>query len=75
MKWTELFIKPDPHACIENLLRDHFYVIGHPLILTDQLAISQPRGADSAHQMILAPLELSDLPTALTSMKLETLHM
>ena len=28
---------------------------GHPQILADQLTLSQPRGADYAHQIILAP--------------------
>ena len=30
-------------------------VPGHPQILADQLTLSQPRGADYAHQIILAP--------------------
>ena len=34
-------------------------------ILTDQLTLSQPIGADYAHQMILPPPGFSDLPTAL----------
>ena len=37
----------------------------HPQILADQLTLSQPRGANYANQIILAPPGFSDLPTAL----------
>ena len=38
----------------------------HPQILADQLTLSQPRGADYAHQIMLAPGPgFSDLSTAL----------
>jgi hypothetical protein len=39
-------------------------------ILTDQLTLSQQRGADYAQQIILAPPGFSDLPTALLLSKI-----
>jgi hypothetical protein len=37
----------------------------HPQISSDQLTLSQPRGADYAHQKNTGTLGFSDLPTAL----------
>ena len=43
--------------------------------MADQLTLSQPRGADYAHQIILAPPGFSDLPTALLTLSIfETGH-
>jgi hypothetical protein len=38
----------------------------HPLLLGDQLTLSQPREADYAHHITTGTLGFSDLPTALT---------
>ena len=43
----------------------------HPLILADQLILSQPGGADYAHHITLGNPRFSDLPTALKSARAE----
>ena len=42
-----------------------------PNILTDQLTLSQPGGADYAHHITLGNPRFSDLPTALKSARAE----
>jgi hypothetical protein len=39
----------------------------HPQILADRLTLSQPRGADYAHQIFTGTPRFSDLPTALST--------
>ena len=61
--------------CVCHCTRAMFRVLGmynfawHPQILTDQLTLSQPRGADYAHQIIHTGTPgFSDLPTPLLCM-------
>ena len=53
-------------TCVRPVVPGGAEVPWHPQILADQLTLSQPRGVDYAHQIILAtPPGFSDLPTAL----------